>query len=234
MASEAVNGIFDLNAAKLSNELQSLEKEKSAKLSNKNLTESQKAKIEADYDKKAGVIKTKQAKADKLQALFNIALSTAMGVVNATAKAVTIPLIPWIIGMGLLQAGLVVAQPIPKYAKGTKDANQRGIFGEAGRELMFTRSGEVALAEKATYFEGSKFKGAQILSNPETEKMIGMTDRKIGGYQITDERLLNEMISVRKAILDKPVAIYDKENRVIGQATSKHQEIYLNRLLHRN
>jgi len=30
------------------------------------------------------------------------------------------------------------------------------------------------MADKATYFSGSKFKGAQIISNPETESMIKM------------------------------------------------------------
>jgi hypothetical protein len=234
LASEAINGIFNLNAAKFDQELNNLDKEKEAKLSNKKLTESQKEKIEAEYEKKSNAIKTKQAKADKLQAEFNIALDTFKGVMSAAAMPPLFaanPMIPWILAMGLLQAGLVAAQPIPKYAKGTQSADQRGIFGEAGPELMFMRSGDIALAEKPTYFEGSKFKGAQIFSNPETEKMIGMADRKVGGYQITDERLLNEMISVRKAIQNKPVAIFDKENRMIGQASSHSQTIYLNRLM---
>jgi myosin heavy subunit len=237
MASEAVNGIFDLNASKLSNEITSIEKERDVKLSNEKLTSKQKEKINEEYDKKVNAIKTKQAKADKLQSLFQIALDTFKGSMAAVAESPAtfgLPFLPWVIAQGLLQAGLVAAQPIPKYSKGTKDAASRGLFGESGRELMFLKSGDIALADKPTYFEGSKFKGAKIYSNPETEKMIGMSDRHIGGYQITDERLLNELKLTRKAIENKPVAIYDKENRMIGQATSHSQTIYLNKLLHRN
>jgi hypothetical protein len=229
-ASEVVNGIFKLNSAKLDREMSDLEKEKNAKLSNENLTATQKKKINDDYDKKEGALKTKQAKAEKLQSLFTIALDTAKGIMNATSLFQP-ELIPWVVAMGLLEAGLVAAQPIPKYKLGTQSAKERGLFGESGRELMIPLSGTPILAEKPTYFEGSKFKGAKIYSNPETERLIGMTDRKTNNYTITDERLLNEMTLVRKAILSKPVAIFDRNYKPIGQGTSQHQIIYLNRLI---
>jgi hypothetical protein len=140
-------------------------------------------------------------------------------------------LIPWVVAMGLLEAGLVAAQPIPKYKLGTQSAKERGLFGESGRELMFLKSGDVAIAEKPTYFEGSKFKGAKIYSNPETERLIGMADRKVNGYQLNDERIIKSLNSVEKAIRSKPVAILDKNYKTIGQGTSQHQTIYLNRLI---
>jgi len=233
IASEIVNGAFDLGSAKRDEELSALEKEKTAKLANKNLTEAQKVKIEEEYAKKSAVIKTKQAKADKIQALFNIALNTAMASMKTLANVplpLGLPLLLATIALGAVQSGMVLAQPIPKFKHGTKDAPGMGIFGEAGREIMSLRSGELMMANKATYFEGSKFKGAQIFSNPETEKMIGLSEHSAGGRQMTDDRLLNEMISVRKAILSKPVAIYDQDHRQIGHGTSHSQTIYLNRL----
>ena len=235
--SEFVNGIFDLQSSKRDEELDALEKEKTAKLSNKKLTEAQKAKIEEEYDKKAAAIKTKQAKADKLQAMFNIALNTAIGSMKAVAESPLtggMPFLAWVIAAGALQLALAAAQPIPKYKYGTDSAEDRGIFGEAGRELMIPRSGEMILANKATYFEGSKFKGAKIFSNPETEKMIGLTEHSVGGRQMTDERLLNEMILTRKAIQNKPVNIINSDYKVIGQGTSRHQDIYLSRLTRNN
>jgi len=138
------------------------------------------------------------------------------------------------IALGAVQAGLVLAQPIPKFKHGTKNAPGMGIFGEAGRELMSLRSGELMLANKATYFEGSKFKGAKIFSNPETEKMIGLSDHMGGGRQMTDERILNGLMSVEKAIKNKPIAIYDQDHKMIGHATSNSQTIYLQRLLRNN
>jgi hypothetical protein len=156
-----------------------------------------------------------------------------MGATSAAAAVVTLPLVPWIIALGAVQLALAAAQPIPKFKDGTKNAPDKGIFGEAGRELMFLRSGDVAMANKATYFEGSKFKGAQILSNPETEKMISMND-SIGGRQMTDDRILNGLKGVERAILNKPVAIFDKDHKQIGHATSHSQTIYLNRLMRNN
>ena len=237
IASELVNGVFDLGSAKRDEELSALDKEKSAKLANKNLTEAQKAKIEEEYAKKAAAIKLKQAKSDKLQAMFNIALNTAIGASKAVAESPLtggMPFLAWVLALGAVQLGLAAAQPIPKFKHGTKDAPGMGIFGEAGRELMSLRSGELMMANKATYFEGSKFKGAQIFSNPETEKMMKMSDHMGGGRQMTDDRILNGLMGVEKAIKNKPVAIYDQDHRQIGHATSHSQTIYLSRLTRSN
>lgn len=237
MASEAVNGIFDLGSAKRDEELSALDKEKSDKLKNKNLTESQKVKIEEEYAKKSAAIKTKQAKANKLQAMFNIALNTFEGSMKAVAESPLtggMPFLAWVIAAGALQLALTAAQPIPKFAKGTKNAPDKGIFGEAGRELAFLKSGEVLLANQATYFDGSKFKGANIKSNPETENILRISEHTAGGRQMTDDRILKGLSNVERAILSKPVAIFDRENRVIGQATTNSQTIYLNRLMRNN
>jgi len=145
------------------------------------------------------------------------------------------PFLAWVIAMGALQLGLVAAKPIPKYAKGTQNAPDKGIFGEAGRELMMLKSGEIMIANQTTYFEGSKFKGAQIKSNLETEKILSMTGHNgFSGRTMTDERIIKGLNSVERAILNKPVQIVDKQNRTIGIATSHHQEIYLNRLMRNN
>ncbi|HEY5590689.1 MAG TPA: hypothetical protein VIK55_06685 [Paludibacter sp.] len=231
MASEAVNGIFDLGSAKRDEELSALDKERQKKLSNEKLTAAQKEKINEEYDKKAAAIKTKQAKADKLQAEFNIIINTAKDVV---ASLLTPALIPWIIAMGALELGIVQAQKIPTFKDGVEFAPERGIFGEAGRELAFLRSGEVLLADKPTYFEGSKFKGANIKSNAITEQIINLSEHMAGGRQMTDDRILKGLSNVEHAIMSKPVMIFDKENRVIGQATTNSQTIYLNRLMRNN
>jgi hypothetical protein len=235
-AAEVVNGIFKLNASKLDQQMSDLEKERNAKLDNEHLTAKQKDKINAEFDKKAAVIKTKQAKAEKLQALFNIAVNTAVSATKAAASLpppLNVPLIAMAIAQGLIQAALVAAQPIPKFAKGTESAPIKGIFGESGRELMELKSGAVALAEKPTYFEGNKFLGAKIYPNKETEKMMKMADFRSTSttYQMSDQRIINSLNSVEKAIRNKPVMIYDKDYRPIGQGNSNHQDVYLNRLL---
>jgi len=234
LAAESVDALFTLNGYRLEKEMADLEKEKELKLSNKNLSEAQKVKIEEDFTKKSNAIKLKQAKNEKLQSLFSIAISTAQASMKTLAQ-VPLPagaaLLAATIALGAIQAGLVMAQPLPKFAKGTDNAPSRGLFGEAGRELMFLRSGEVMMADKATYFSGSKFKGAQIISNPETESMIKMAGASgMSGRGMNDNRIVSELRGVKNAIKSMPSPIFDKNYKQIGVKSSRHQEIYLNRL----
>ncbi len=238
MGVEVVSAAFAANQTKLSNELSSLEKEKDIKLKNTHLTAGQKAKIEEDYAKKEAAIKTKQAQNDKKKAIFDIAIETAIGAMRAAAEFPLtggMPFLAWVIAMGALQSGLVAAQPLPKYAKGTQSAERVGIFGEAGRELMVLPSGGSMIADKPTYFEGGKFKGAKIYSNTETERLMSMVgNRNIIVKNQNDNRIIEGLEKLNRTILNKPVAIYDKDHRQIGLGNSQHQEIYLNRLINRN
>jgi hypothetical protein len=77
-----------------------------------------KTKIDEDYNKKKSALSRKAAIAEKLSALFSIVLDTAKGAVNAASKVVTIPLIPWIIANGAIQAAIVAAKPVPQFAIG--------------------------------------------------------------------------------------------------------------------
>ena len=152
-----------------------------------------------------------------------------MGVTNALSKVVTAPLVPFIIASGAIQAGLIAAQPIPKFAKGTDYAPNEFIAGEAGRELVKTQSGEVYMAGKATHFKGNRFKGATVYTNKETEQIIKESGRG-NNFVFDTKELRDEMRSVKKAIIKKPVLITDNSGRVVGKESNNYREIYLNRL----
>jgi len=98
------------------------------------------SELEAMEKKKAEEerkLKIKAARQEKLMALFSIALSTAMGVMNALSKVATAPLVPFIIASGAIQAGVVAAKPIPAYEKGTEFASGGlSLVGERGPELV--------------------------------------------------------------------------------------------------
>jgi tape measure domain-containing protein len=236
IASEIGTAIFDIRNANLEYELSVLEKEKEAKLKSTTETEAGKAYIERFYDEQAAKIKEKQAKNDKAQALFNIAINTAQGVISALAMLP--PNFPLSIAIGVIgavQAASVLAQPIPKFAKGTKDAPMKGIFGEAGGELMQTTTGKLIYADSPTYFEGNQFKGATIFTSKETERIINQTEHSgFSGRTMTDERILKGLAGVERAIRNKPVAIYDEAHRTIGYQSGNHKEIYWNRITRRN
>jgi tape measure domain-containing protein len=73
---------------------------------------------EEQYAEALRQIKRKQMVADKIAAISQIAIATAINVAKASGT-LTAPLIPGIIASGTIQAGIVLAQPVP-YNKGTK------------------------------------------------------------------------------------------------------------------
>jgi hypothetical protein len=77
-----------------------------------------KTKIEEEYNKKKTALARKAALADKAAALFSIYIDTAKGVANAASKIITLPLVPWIIANGVIQAALVAARPLPQFSEG--------------------------------------------------------------------------------------------------------------------
>lgn len=118
-ATDLGNAGFDLYSQRLENELTSLNEQKEAQLNLEGITEEQKEIISERFAAKEAELKRKQAIADKAQALFNIAISTAQGVIRYLSNPITAPLVPFVIATGVLQTGLVLAQPLPKFRKGT-------------------------------------------------------------------------------------------------------------------
>ena len=68
----------------------------------------QKSVIEKNYQKQIAEIKRKQAIYDKAQALIQIAINTAVNIASKPALA------PLYLGVGALQAGIVLAKPLPE------------------------------------------------------------------------------------------------------------------------
>jgi tubulin-specific chaperone A len=111
-------------------DLQNLDKKQTAEriklknqLDRKQITQAQYdkkvAKLDADKEKAQANADYKRAKNEKIAALFSIAVNTGIGVMKAVAASPLTGGLPWsaiIGGLGLLQAGMVLAQPLP--AKG--------------------------------------------------------------------------------------------------------------------
>jgi tape measure domain-containing protein len=74
---------------------------------------------EEQYDQQMRAIKRKQAIADRIAAIAQIAINTAVALTNPTNIASFGAISPFIIASGAIQTGIVLAQPLP-YNKGTK------------------------------------------------------------------------------------------------------------------
>ncbi|MEG1738679.1 MAG: hypothetical protein RR137_08960 [Odoribacter sp.] len=166
LAQEAFDGIsdiassmFDRKIQEVDAEIEKIDEQKEAQLTavdEMDISDEERAsrkqeienRAEAEKDKlekKKKKLQTEQAKADKAAALIRVAINTAVGVTAAWSDPLTAPvLVPFIIASGVIQAAIIAAQPIPKYAKGTGDhPGGYAVVGDGGKqELALFPTGE--------------------------------------------------------------------------------------------
>lgn len=180
------------------------------------------------------------AKAVVVTALEVLKAQTQMAIVGATVQSLAQPDSVATFGVtglaraavltGLIEAAFALTQGLVSgFAEGTENAPNRFVAGEKGRELMYLKTGEIMMVDKPTYFEGNKYKGATIKSNPETEKIIAKAQNS-NNFVFDTADLKNEMKLVRLAIEKRPVNITDKRGSIIGKQSGNYREIYINRL----
>ena len=166
-ASELGNTLFDLKTAGLQREFEAAQGN---------------AKKQAEISKKI-------AEQEKKKALFNIAINTAVAVVKALPN---IPLSIIVGGLGLIQAGIVAAKPIPQFAKGT-DSAPGGVaeLAEKGRERVINPDGTIWTAENRGLYNLQQ--GSKVLTNTRTTQA-----------ELNDKRIVDELKLTRKAIQRQP------------------------------
>jgi TP901 family phage tail tape measure protein len=163
-------GLLGTNSGK---KLALLEQEQKTELEFAGKNGKLKEDIENKFATKKAEIKRKEAIAEKIGALFSIAISTA---INAARVSTNIPLLALVIAQGALQAGIVAAKPIPQvpaFAKGRKGGEflSTALVGEAGREIYKdNKTGEVRLIDKPTLMPLAQ--GSDVIKNSETEKIL--------------------------------------------------------------
>ncbi len=164
LSADGANEIFNIGSGLVARQQQKLEEQ----LKNEQITEEKFAEEKAK-------LRRKQALVDKLQALFNIALNTAIGASSAASAVVTLPLVPFIIGLGALQAAAVLAQPLPAFAKGgVIDTDGGGGKVKSGYEMPWsTPQGDNTLA---------LLKPREVILNESQQMALGGSDtfRRIG------------------------------------------------------
>lgn len=180
---------------------------------NKELAEGVISEEKAEKEKRK--IRRQTAVLDKVQSLFNIAINTAVGVSNAASKVATIPLIPFIIGLGIAQAATVIATPIPQFEKGVDSApGGLAVTGEKGQELMFGPDGKISLTpDHATLMDVDR--GTKIIPADVTKEIMKYAAVATGmGSRANDSKLIVEMMGriddsterLRRELKNKPVA----------------------------
>jgi TP901 family phage tail tape measure protein len=125
--------------------------------------------IEEEAAERRKEIKRKQAKADRAEALFQIAIQTAINIVRATNLFERIAMA----ALGVAQAAIVASKPLPQFAKGTTNAPEgQAIVGEKGREIVWDKRSNTTYvtpdAPTLTYLS----KGSVVIPNNQTERIL--------------------------------------------------------------
>ena len=155
----SVQGFFEIQSANFQRQNEQLQANKSYELELAGDNDEAKKRIEKDFDKRQLEIRRKEAKAQKAAALFSIGLSTAQAIMSALRDVpkidfgITAATLATLYGvLGGIQAAVVLAKPLPQYAKGkNKGDSYEGyaLVGEAGAELV-ERNGQMQYFDSPT------------------------------------------------------------------------------------
>ena len=170
----------------------------------------------AGNEKKQAEISKRLAQHEKKQALFNIGINTAQGIVAALASVPpNVPLSFIIGGIGAIQAGVVAATPIPEFAKGTQYASGGvSLVGEKGREIIQNPKGDISLVNNPALINLER--GSKVLTNQQTEAFLN------------DRNILQGLNKVEKAIQRIPQTTIDRNGNKIAERYKDKKINYYN------
>lgn len=215
------------SGAELEMKLSNLDKEKEARLANSKLTEEQKAKITADYEKKSRKLRTDDAKKQKAAAIIQAIINTALAVTAAMTK------VPFSAGAaiaagiaGAAQIAVISAQKIPQFDAGSQSTPGTFIAGERRPEFMVTPSGQVQLVTRPTLFKNMA--GATVIGGEETAEIMRATNN--GTKQESLAPYINRMEqNIVNAITNKRELHISASGSHITERQGEYYKTYFNR-----
>ena len=266
------NSLFERRTQQLDAEIEKIEERKTADIEaieqmsiSDEEAEARKMAVEARADAQKKKLEKEQKKAQRQQAvaekafqLMQVAMETANAVAaikltmaRLAADPITLPLVPLAaaqipiaIATGAMQAAIIAAQPIPKYAKGTEDhPGGLAIVGDAGKE-------EVAILPDGKYYVTPRVptivdlpKGTEVLPDA-NDVMLSITkaQRLDPNVPTSTSRIENEIVELKKTMKSVVTAIEKNRSQfsvVLDQNgvwkvydKQKGVDTYLNKTLH--
>jgi TP901 family phage tail tape measure protein len=168
--SQGVSMLYDNAAIRRQNELVAIDRWEQERIRLAGDNQEAITAIEEEAEAKRKKIKIEQAKADKREALFQIAIQTAVNLVRVAWQ-------PWLVAgvalLGAAQAAIVAARPLPEFYKGTENAPEGHAWvGERGRELVKDgKTGKVSVTpDKPTIAYLTK--GSVVVPHEKTERIL--------------------------------------------------------------
>lgn len=194
--SDITRSIFDNQQLARENEMNAIDAWEQERIKMAGDNEEAIAAIEKEAEERRKKVRIEQAKADKKEAIFQILIRTAVGIMNALTSLPPNPILAAVIGAtGALQAATVAARPLPQFEKGTNYSPEgRAIVGEAGSELIIDgRTKQARLSpDRASITHLSK--GSQVIPAHITQKLL--TDPNFD-YNGVAEKYLNKSTVIK-------------------------------------
>ncbi len=159
---DVINEIFNRQTEARNEEINAARSETDLKIANLQRQRDEGVITEAKYNaqvnrlqiqqaRKESAIKRQQALADKQNALFLIALNTAVAVVKAAPNPF---LMAFALATGAVQAAIVISRPIPKFAKGVIDLKGNGTGTSDSIDAKLSKGESVMTAKETERHKG--------------------------------------------------------------------------------
>lgn len=196
--SDITRSIFDNQQLARENEMNAIDAWEQERIRMAGDNEEAIAAIEKEAEERRKKVRIEQAKSDKKEAIFQIALQTAVAVMRALSSSPPPKnfIEAAIVGaIGAAQAAVVLARPLPQFEKGTNYSPEgKAIVGEAGSELIIDgRTKQARLSpDRASITHLSK--GSQVIPAHITQKLL--TDPNFD-YNGVAEKYLNKSTVIK-------------------------------------
>jgi len=212
-----INGLSQIYQNSLQGDLTQLQINQKKELAAVGDNKQAQAVINSRYAKQEADIKTRQAKADKAAALFNIAINTA----QAVAKAISIspqtfglPFSAFALAQGAIQAGVVASKPIPKYKKGTKSVPGHQTGEDTILALLQPEEAVIPVAQNKKYAPLV----AGIIDgtlDPNIFKQMNYSGIKQEAENNHGQDIVGELKAIKNMLQNKPMAHVTVDKRGI-------------------
>jgi tape measure domain-containing protein len=215
LAVQTTNGLFNLQSQYAARDMERKNKQFDQEIA---LADGNEQKIAEINERRAAAereYRLKEFRANQAAAVANIIFAAAPEII----KNIKNPVLAGLIASGvLIQTGLVLAQPTPEFAEGTKGKPFKGraIVGEKGTEKVITQSGKVyytpGVATLAQFDEP-----VQIIPN----NQLGLNDRKqlsliYGNTSRTNDsggKIIEKLSNIEIGLKNMPVAAISLDER---------------------
>ena len=176
------------------------------------VTTEAKEEIQRQFEERQREIRIQEAKAEKENALFNIAINTAQGVTAALAQA-NIPLSIIIGALGLAQAQIVASRPLPAYADGTNfHKGGDAVVGDGGQsELVWQPSKGFSITPDVPTVMNLE-RGSKVFPEVPGVGMFGnlFPDVNINGGSGITEAQMSKVMAKTLGLMPVNVSTFDK------------------------